>query len=246
MKPPFESHYDDNGRLKEDVFSRGWSNSLMTRPERKAKRTKRRSRAARVRAESAAQVLRVEELQTRLIWNLREIRPKQPQCEGLSGQGTVGGALDESSAVRAMSGYSDILAPSHGELTKRCTLASMNSLQHPDSNRQGTLRNQISVARPSHGKRLLENVEGQDYGVPTWMPPSATSFGNMLAQMDTSHDAHVINSSSMAGAADISLTGQGLSIQNNADALIPDEPTSTASGPATQAYFWYWNAHALN
>ena len=246
MKPPFDSHYDDDGRLKEDVFLQGWSNSMITRPERKAKRTKRRSRAARIRAEMAAEVLRGEELQARLIWNLREIQPKRSQCKGLSGQETVGEALDESAAVSAMLANSHVMAPSRGESSRRSELTCINSPQHPDSNRQRMLRNGILVARPSHAKRRPENVKGQDYGVPTWTPPSASSFGNMLAQLNTSHDAHGMNSSFMAGAANIPLTEQGSSIQINADTLIPDEPTSTASGPATQAYLWYWNAHALN
>lgn len=81
MKPPFASFYDEQDCLKEGVFPRRWSYVMTTRPERNAQRVKRLSRDARKRAEESAEELRSSELEARLIWNLREIRPKPPSPE---------------------------------------------------------------------------------------------------------------------------------------------------------------------
>ena len=80
-KPPFPSLYDDEDRLKEGVFLPRWSKTMTTRPERKAKLVKKVSRRARIRAEEAAEELEREELQARLIWNLREIQPRPPSLD---------------------------------------------------------------------------------------------------------------------------------------------------------------------
>lgn len=254
-KPPFASLYDSEGHLKEGVFPQRWTNTMTTRPERKAQRVKRLNRAARIRAEVAAEVLETEELEARLIWNLRDIRPRPHTCEEHAALEAVEERFYEDFPPKEApddAGLSSQTALSWGEGMRRNLSAlpiSLETAQHVDWE---MLLEMNPMASITHRERSFGQYKGQDRGVLAWLTTLKPSPSITATRADSVNRANAMSSAFTAEEpaasgdyVDVPLPGDEYGASNTRGILIQNDSPTRPLVPPTEQDIWPWNGSSI-